>query len=219
MADHTEKNALRAAYKQSRMDFVSADAGACARIDLEITERLLRSDAYRSAKTIFTYVSVGAETDTRGLIARAFADGKSVCVPRTSGRGDAAHMDAVPLTREQFRAMTETDCGAFGIPEPPAAYPALARELPDLIIAPSLAVDVHGYRLGYGGGYYDRYIEGARKAGKGRGRGASSACILIIAIQRSAFVTKEALPREPHDQRADAILTENGVIFSSSFPA
>jgi 5-formyltetrahydrofolate cyclo-ligase len=217
MTVHSEKNALRAAYKQTRTDFVSAEAGACARIDLAITKRLIGLSAYRSAKTIFTYVSVGAETDTRALIRRAFSDGKIVCVPRTIGRGTAGHMDAVPLTPDRYHAMTETGCGAFGIPEPPDDDPALAPEQLDLILVPSLAVDVYGFRLGYGGGYYDRYIEEARTARKGGGMDTVSERPIIIAIQRNVFVTKEALPRERHDRQVDAILTEREFISSFSF--
>jgi 5-formyltetrahydrofolate cyclo-ligase len=213
MTHLSNKNALRAVYKQIRMDFVSADAGASTRIDREIAELLLGSDAYRSAKTIFTYVSVGAETDTRSLIGHIFADKKTVCVPRTSGRGKAARMDAVPLTPDRYRAMIKTGCGAFGIPEPPGDLPAMAKERPDIIIVPSLAVDVHGFRLGYGGGYYDRYIEEVRETDKACTKNTMGKCRLIIAIQRSAFVTEQTLPHEPHDQRVNAVLTERGFTF------
>jgi 5-formyltetrahydrofolate cyclo-ligase len=231
MSNQSGKNTLRAAYKKARTAFVSADAGAasgtgiCVRVDREIMRQLTRSAVYQSAKTIFTYVSVGAETDTRALTRQAFADGKTVCVPRTSGKGDAGHMDAVPLTLDQYLAMIEAACRASGIPgtartrnqipEPPDDCPALAPEQLDLILVPSLAVDVWGYRLGYGGGYYDRYIEAARKAKKGGGADTVPERPVIIAIQRSAFVVETALPREPHDQRADAILTENGFTFPS----
>jgi 5-formyltetrahydrofolate cyclo-ligase len=231
MTSHAEKNTLRAVYKKARAAFVSADAGAasgagiCVRVDREIMRQLIGSAVYQSAKTIFVYVSVSAETDTRELTRQAFADGKTVCVPRTSGKGAAGHMDAVPLMQDQYHAMIETACSTSGIPgaastreqipEPPDDYTALTPEQLDLILVPSLAVDVWGYRLGYGGGYYDRYIEAARTARKGGGTDTVSKRPVILAIQRSAFVTKEALPREPHDQRADAILTENGFTFPS----
>ena len=205
MSNQSEKNALRASYKQARKDLAIDNPEICAQIDYKICENLLSSDAYKSAKTIFTYVSVGDETGTLGLIEQAYTDGKTVCVPRTSGRGENVHMDAVPLAKSEYLAMMESPDGAFGIPEPRGDLPAFAPQELDLIIVPSLAIDNRGIRLGYGGGYYDRYLEKIRGSN-----------IAIIAIQRSCFVTETDLPRENHDQVIDTILTENGFIISSS---
>lgn len=205
MLNQSEKNALRASYKQARRDFAVDNADICAETDRKICENLLTSDAYKSAKTIFSYVSVGEETDTLRFIDSAFADGKTVCVPRTSGRGELAHMDAIPLTRDEYLAMLESPSGVFGIPAPPDDKPAIAPKDLDLVIVPSLAIDDRGIRLGYGGGYYDRYIKEIRETNTS-----------IVAIQRSRFVVKTNLPCEPHDQIVDAVLTECGFTSPSS---
>ena len=205
MSNQSEKNALRASYKQARKDLAIDNPETCAQIDGKICENLLNSDAYKLAKTIFTYVSVGDETGTLGLIEQAYADGKTVCVPRTSGKGENVRMDAIPLTKSEYLVMMESPDGAFGIPEPPGDLPAFAPQELDLIVVPSLAIDIRGIRLGYGGGYYDRYLEKIRGSN-----------IAIIAVQRSCFVTETDLPREKHDQIIETILTENGFIFASS---
>ncbi len=84
--------------------------------------------------------------------------------------------------------------GTFGIHEPLAHWPAVA---PDVLLVPLLAFDNDGYRLGYGGGYYDRTLSALPRA---------RAIGIAYAGQRV-----DILPRDAHDCRLDAILTENGL--------
>ena len=181
-------------------------------IDAAIASHVFESGFYRDAGSVFFYISIDREVDTHKMILTAFADGKTVLVPRT---GKVRRMEAVPVGEEEFytRALTEWP-RAFGVPEPPEGFPQPpegfppAPSFPDLVIAPSLAVDRSGYRLGYGGGFYDYYIEKVR-AQKNRP--------VIAAVQRSMFVTDEPLPREPYDMAVDLIVTENGIVNPSSF--
>ena len=214
MSNQLEKNALRALYKQKRNAFAVENAELCLQTDEMICKNLVANDAYKSANSIFTYVSIGDETDTLRLIDQAYADGKTVCFPRTAGRGENAHMDAIKLTKNEYLKMMEAPDGAFGIPEPPAYLPAAAPEDLDLIIVPSLAIDKNGIRLGYGGGYYDRYIENVRSKNPVASPNSETKHTAIIAIQRSVFVVETNLPCEKHDQKVDAILTEHGFISS-----
>lgn len=87
---------------------------------------------------------------------------------------------------------------AFGVPAPPLSAPAAA---PQLVIAPLLAFDRRGGRLGQGGGHYDRTLENLRAA----------APVFVVGLGYAAQEVEE-IPMEPHDQRLDAILTEAGYI-------
>ena len=117
-------------------------------------------------------------------------------------------MEAVPVDEEEFfqRSRAEWPC-FFGIPEPPDAFPALDIADLDLVITPSLALDQWGYRLGHGGGYYDRFIAAGMVQNK---------CPLFVAPQRAAFVQNEPLPREDYDMTVDVIVTENGIFIPAS---
>ena len=174
-----------------------------------IAEALLSSDFYREAQSLFVYISVGREPDTAPVILKALANGKTVCVPRTA---PDRNMDAVPLKNAEDLRKAQTDWPRFyGIPEPPPEMPACApAELAalSLVIVPSLAVDMQGYRLGYGGGYYDRFISRFPETKKDRP--------LFAAIQYAAFLKNVPLPRDPHDRPVDAIITEAGIIIPSS---
>lgn len=116
--------------------------------DRRLLAGLLASPAYREAETLATYLSLPHEVDTSGLIARAQADGKRVLVPKVLGLGK---MIFVAYDPDQLVA------GAFGILEPTSDQPVPKAEI-DLIHVPGLIFDPRGYRLGYGGGFYDRYL-------------------------------------------------------------
>lgn len=107
---------------------------------------------YRSCKTLLTYVSTSIEVDTRELILTALEDGKRVAVPR-----------CVPGTRDMefyyIRSFVDLEPGTFGVLEP---VPGKAIKMTDfssgLCLVPALCYDWKGYRLGYGKGYYDRFL-------------------------------------------------------------
>lgn len=169
--------------------------------DKSIAEAFLGSAYYREAKCLFVYISVGSEPDTSAIIRQALSDEKTVCVPRTHKTG---LMDAVPLkTLAGYEQAFKGWPLSFGIPEPPQGMPAADHKSIDLVVVPSLAADRAGYRIGYGGGYYDRFA--ARFRGEKKRP-------LFVAIQRAEFVHNNTLPRETHDIPADIIVTETGII-------
>ena len=156
--------------------------------DAAILENVRRLPAYASAQTVFCFIGVRREIDTRALIERMLSEGKQVCVPRCGAPGQ---MEACAL-----HSLSELKKGQFGIPEPPESAAVILPEQIDLMLLPCFAVRPDGLRLGQGGGYYDRYME--------RFHGVSAA------LCRETFVL-EHIPAEPHDRYVEFIVTERGV--------
>lgn len=120
--------------------------------DEEILRRILELPEYQACHTVLTYVSMPMEVDTHGLIRQALSEGKRVAVPR-----------CVPGTREMefyyIRGESDLEKGTFGVMEPvPSRCALYRREEGSICIVPALAYDCAGFRLGYGAGYYDRFL-------------------------------------------------------------
>ena len=119
-------------------------------IDQALTERLLQHPFYQEAKVIATYLSFPHEFQTQELIEQALKDGKKVLIPKTYPKG---RMDFVIYDPQQ---LVKT---SFGLLEPQGDLEVVDASQIDLIHVPGLAFTTEGYRIGYGGGYYDRYLE------------------------------------------------------------
>ena len=119
-------------------------------IDQALTEQLLQHPFYQEAKVIATYLSFPHEFQTQGLIEQALKDGKKVLIPKTYPKG---RMDFVVYDPQQ---LVKT---SFGLLEPQEDLEVVDASQIDLIHVPGLAFTTEGYRIGYGGGYYDRYLE------------------------------------------------------------
>ena len=119
-------------------------------IDQTLTERLLQHPFYQEAKVIATYLSFPHEFQTQELIEQALKDGKKVLIPKTYPKG---RMDFVVYDPQQ---LVKT---SFGLLEPQGDLEVVEPSQIDLIHVPGLAFTTEGYRIGYGGGYYDRYLE------------------------------------------------------------
>lgn len=117
-----------------------------------MTRLLLNTEAYKSAGTILAFYGVEPEPDTLPFIRQALEDGKTLCLPKTYGKGI---MDARRIT-----SLEDMVPGRYNIPEPKEDLDVISRDAIDLIIVPAVALDRRGYRLGHGAGYYDRYLEG-----------------------------------------------------------
>lgn len=155
----------------------------------EIFQRLTTLDAYRRARTVFLYCSTEEEVDTLRLLQDALSAGKRVCVPLcTEERGV---MEAREIT-----ALSQLRPGRFGIPEPPGDALQVLPEQLDFCVAPCLAADEKGYRLGYGGGYYDRFLARVE---------AETAAL----CPESRFVS--CLPTEAFDRPCGLVITERRV--------
>ena len=119
-------------------------------IDQALTERLLQHPFYQEAKVIATYLSFPHEFQTQKLIEQSLKDGKKVLIPKTYPK---RRMDFVVYDPQK---LVKT---AFGLLEPQGNLEVVDASQIDLIHVPGLAFTTKGYRIGYGGGYYDRYLE------------------------------------------------------------
>lgn len=181
-----DKQALRRRFLSERAAVSKADKRETDRL---ITEHVLGSGWYRNAKTVFLYVSTPQEIDTGRILRHALAEGKTVCVPLCGTRGE--------MSARRISAPDDLRPGRFGIAEPTDTAPEIAPEQIGLVIVPALACDEQGYRLGYGGGYYDRFL-----CRTGAVRAALCAQARLV----------PHLPRGPFDQRCDFIVTERQVL-------
>lgn len=119
-------------------------------MDQALTERFLHHPFYQEAKVIATYLSFPHEFQTQGLIDQALKDGKKVLIPKTYPKG---RMEFVVYNPQQLKKTS------FGLLEPQGDLEVVDPSQIDLIHVPGLAFTTEGYRIGYGGGYYDRYLE------------------------------------------------------------
>ena len=117
-------------------------------MDRALTEHFLQHPFYQKAKTIATYLSFPHEFQTQELI--ELKDDKKVLIPKTYPKG---RMDFVVYDPQQ---LVKT---SFGLLEPQGDLEVVEPSQIDLIHVPGLAFTTEGYRIGYGGGYYDRYLE------------------------------------------------------------
>lgn len=120
--------------------------------DEKIRARVMNLPEYKACKTVLCYVSTKAEVDTHKLIESVIADGKTVGVPY-----------CVEGTRDmrfyKIGSINELKPRTFGVLEPDPEESRLIVDFSDSIcVLPGLAFDMAGFRLGYGGGYYDRFL-------------------------------------------------------------
>ncbi|NLW78010.1 MAG: 5-formyltetrahydrofolate cyclo-ligase [Ruminococcaceae bacterium] len=186
MTTQEQKQQLR---KQLLEEATGFDAAYLAASDAAIAGLLLGLPEYRAAGTVFCYVSVRDEVDTRAFIEQALADGKRVCVPRC---GANSGMDACAIA-----GFDELLPGRFGLPEPAGHLAALPPDDIDLVVAPCVAAGKDGSRLGRGAGFYDRYLAGVA---------APVACLCRGKLLRNT------LPQERFDRPVDIVVAETGVI-------
>ncbi len=181
-----EKAALRREYKEERL--LVKDKG---KKSLQICEALLSSEIYKEAGQILCFYPIKEEPDIRQIAEHALTDGKRVALPVC--RGEERGMNFYYI--KSMQALKE---GKFGIPEPDTEYSEEVRDFSNaLALLPGIAFDKAGYRLGYGGGYYDKFF------GKAEWHGLAGICY--------GEMLKSSLPHDEHDIRVNYICTEAGL--------
>jgi 5-formyltetrahydrofolate cyclo-ligase len=154
-----------------------------------ITERLMALPELRSTRTVMAFWSFGSEVDTSGLIEALHAAGKRVVLPRVDGREVAAVV---------YVPGDPTGATSFGAMEPTSAEIVRPTEI-DVVIAPGVAFDRNGGRIGYGGGFYDRFLRSVR------------ADTQVIGLAFAVQLVDE-VPRGEHDRLVDVVVTEEALI-------
>ena len=148
-------------------------------------------EVFRLADSIHIFISKTDEPDTALIIESAWASGKTVAVP-------CVVADTFELFHSQLKSFDNLSSGSLGVLEPSHEVRiAMTPESFDLVIIPGVAFDRQGGRLGYGKGYYDRFLE------------QTDAFRLAIAFD---FQIIEKVPTEKHDVPMNGILTEDGII-------
>ncbi len=140
-----DKKALRKEIRDKKRQMTEAEI---CRASQKLGERFLASSQYKNAKTIYGYLPYNQEVRTVSMLEQALKDGKRVAVPKVYG--------------EEMRFIYISDFslvekGYAGIPEPIADDP-VADDPMALVLMPGLAFDAQGHRIGYGGGFYDRFL-------------------------------------------------------------
>jgi 5-formyltetrahydrofolate cyclo-ligase len=147
---------------------------------------------FRAATSILATLAIGSEWNTRPLLERARAAGKRVVLPRISAPPRRLELFEVPDLAADLKP------GVWNIPEPdPDRCRRVQLTEIDFALVPALTVDLSGYRLGYGAGYFDGLLAG---------RGVRPFCVIALPSDRIV----ESIPREGHDVPVDRVLDETG---------
>ena len=159
-----------------------------------ITDKLLNLDCIKNAKNIMLYLDFNNEVSTDSLIKKLLNLGKIVSSPITL-------KEERKLIPSQIADLKNgIQYGAYNIREPkPECSPAINIKDLDVVIVPAVAYDKNCYRLGYGGGFYDRFLENLRK----------DAVTIGIAFDLQIF---DEVPKEAHDAQLDYIVTESRIL-------
>lgn len=185
----TEKQRLREVRLAAREALSEQERAV---LDDRITQKLLATSEYAEATTVLTYVSVSSEVSTRMFIECALRDGKTVAVPRCLP-GHCLEFVAIASLEQLIAA-------PFNLLEPSRELPALTEDQMSnaICIVPALLVDTKGYRLGYGAGFYDRFL--STYPGKK----------ICLAYQQN--LSRETLPHTAFDVAVDMVITESEVL-------
>lgn len=139
------KQELRRAIRERKRALSDADISRRSAI---LAEKFLQTEAYKAAKTIYGYLPYNQEVRTVPILQQALLDGKQVAVPKVYGDD----MKFICLDD-----LSKVSKGYAGIPEPIADAP-VAQDETALVLMPGLAFDREGHRIGYGGGFYDKFL-------------------------------------------------------------
>ena len=172
MSVNEQKKQLRKALLQKRKLLCDSETAVK---NAAITENLLSLEKVRTADTILPFVSTDGEVDTREFITQCLKAGKNVAVPRCI---DGSNMEFCVI-----HTFDDLEKGMYGIDEPKNS----------VLIVPALCFNAKGFRLGYGKGYYDRFINGYKG--------------YTVGVCYEEFLTED-IPVDDYDRCVDIVITE-----------
>lgn len=188
-----QKKKLRSVYLEKRNQMVPEKRAAASK---KIREWVFANKRFKAATTVFVYVSYKSEVETKEIIQGALRLGKRVAVPKVHG---------TEMFFYEIQSWEELFPGYQGILEPQITgrEPVVPAES-DVLLVPGAVFDRKGGRIGYGGGYYDRYLE--------KMFAAYGYCPYLLALAFACQISPKNIPEEVHDKKMDCILTERRVI-------
>ncbi|HEY6838749.1 MAG TPA: 5-formyltetrahydrofolate cyclo-ligase, partial [Geobacteraceae bacterium] len=187
------KRTLRQQLLARRKELGLAERKAAAHV---IQQTFVGSREFAAARIIALYAAIHNEVETGEVFEAALAQGKTVLFPLVCGDN---------LDFRRVSAHEELRRGAYGIPEPEEGTLSCRPEEADLLVVPAVAFSVHGQRIGYGKGYYDRALHALEGSGK------------LVGFCYD-FQLVDEIVGEPHDVRMDMIITEQRVVCPGTEP-
>lgn len=180
-----DKKALRSQIKEQKRQMTAHQIESASQ---RLTELFVATEQYRQAKTVYGYLPYNQEVRTTGLLQHALQEGKRVAVPKIYGdEMRFIYLDDLSLVEKS----------SFGIPEPIADEP-VADDPTALVLMPGLAFTKRGDRMGYGGGYYDKFL-------------ANEPHHPTVALCYD-FQIVDRIPTDDHDIPVDIVLSAKGEI-------
>lgn len=158
----------------------------CRKADEEIRQAIKATDVYKKSRAVFIFVGTEWEIQTYPLIEDMWADGKIVGVPLCVSKG---FLEVRRITKRE-----DLEKGNYGLWEPRHHMPLIKADEIDLAIIPCCTCNAKGQRLGYGAGYYDRYLQNASFP-------------TIVLCRRKTM--RPVIPCEEHDVRIDQVITDS----------
>lgn len=181
------KSLLREAFKKTRKSIKDkADR------DNAVYINFIESNLYKEAHQIFCYAALDDEINTEKIISKALSDGKKVALPVCLDLNGAMQFYYI-------NSFDDIKTGTYGIKEPNTEICSKANDFSGAVcVVPALSFDMFGYRLGYGKGYYDRFLENFTS--------------ISVGLCYNSFLCKE-LPVDKYDKCVNCIFTENKIIY------
>ncbi|WP_124099682.1 5-formyltetrahydrofolate cyclo-ligase [Ruminococcus sp. Marseille-P6503] len=190
--DLADKSALRVYFKNIRGKMTHAEKNSK---DSRIFSKLVGIPEFASAGDILTYVSSDIEVDTEKIISYSFDQGKSVYAPRCVRNTNIMRF-------YRITGFDDLEAGYFGIREPKKHCEELKESQSQICLVPALSYDAKGYRLGFGKGFYDRFLPQFRGISIGL---CYDSCI------------SDQLPGLAHDMPVSILVTETKIIRFSNY--
>lgn len=161
------------------------------KIEMKLFDNLINHPLWNHAKIIGITSATEIEWNTSSIISQAWQEGKEIVIPKTNPKEKS-------MTFFKIDSFADLTAGYQGILEPKEAHlKQVSKEAIDLLIVPGIVFDTYGYRIGFGGGYYDRFLSDF----KGR-------TVSLLA----SFQLVKRLPIEKHDIHVQYLITEKEMI-------
>jgi 5-formyltetrahydrofolate cyclo-ligase len=192
--DNEEKSLLRKEVFHKRNSMSHFEISTKSKL---IQQKLIESPVFNQSKSIGLYLAIGSEVQTGEIINYSLDLGKTVLLPRIMSNDLRFYVvDQKDFEKNSF------DVNRFGIKEP--KIDNKPADFIDLLIIPGIVFDMYGFRIGYGYGYYDKYLTN-NKFSKS------------IGLAYDFQLIKKHIPILPHDRKIEVLITESGFHVFNSF--